>query len=154
MWKYSQRCNNNQICNKGIVCFLIKWVKLTNNSVGPLRPSWLSLLTATAMPVPGLAAEGECSSIQPLKTDPKSLSPNTLSTRKFLVAAWSSVKAKLFKLDDCKISPALLELMSSSETLQHGLPTFSVSPCTHSELNPETKITSTTYYILLVYICN
>lgn len=59
------------------------------------------------MPVPGFVAVNEFSSIHPLKTDPKPPSPNTLSGRKFLVAVLSSDKVKLFKLDDCKISPSL-----------------------------------------------
>ena len=81
---------------------------LTNHSLWPWSPSWLSLFTAIIMPVPGLVAVIECSSIHPLKTEPNPPSPTTLSGRKFLVAIFSSVKAKLFKLVACKISPSLL----------------------------------------------
>lgn len=59
------------------------------------------------MPIPGLVAVNVCSSIHPLKTEPKPPSPNTLSGRKFRVALLSSPKLKLFKLDNCKISPSL-----------------------------------------------
>ncbi|RWW62025.1 hypothetical protein BHE74_00030866 [Ensete ventricosum] len=52
-------------------------------------------------------AANVCSSIHPLKTEPKPPSPNTLSGRKFLVAVLSSLKVKLFRLDDVKISPSL-----------------------------------------------
>lgn len=82
-------------------------VTLTNHSLWPWRPSWLSLFTAITMPVPGLAAVNECSSIHPLKTQPKPPSPNTLSGRKFLVAVLRLLKVKLFKLEDCKISPSV-----------------------------------------------
>lgn len=56
---------------------------------------------------PGLDAASEDSSIHPLKTEPKPPSPKTLSGRKFLVAALRSLKVKLFKLDDCNISPSV-----------------------------------------------
>lgn len=59
------------------------------------------------MPVPGLVALNECSSIHPLKTEPNPPSPRTLSGLKFLVAAFSSLKVKVFKFEDCKISPSL-----------------------------------------------
>nr|GMD29318.1 predicted protein [Ipomoea batatas] len=58
-------------------------------------------------PVPGLVAENEFSSIQPLKTEPNPPSPSTLSGRKFLVATLRSAKLKLFKVVDFKISPSL-----------------------------------------------
>lgn len=84
-----------------------KWKELTNHSLCPWNPSWFSLFTAITMPVPGFEAASECSSTHPLNTEPKPPSPNTLSGRKFLVAFLSSLKVKLFKLDDCKISPSL-----------------------------------------------
>uniref|UniRef100_A0A0V0H9M8 Putative ovule protein n=1 Tax=Solanum chacoense TaxID=4108 RepID=A0A0V0H9M8_SOLCH len=59
------------------------------------------------MPAPGFDAKSVCSSTHPLKTEPKPPSPSTLSGRKFLVDARSSLKVKLLKLDDCKISPSL-----------------------------------------------
>lgn len=80
---------------------------LTNHSLWPWNPSWLSLFTATTMPAPGLVAMSEFSSIHPLKTEPKPPSPNTLSGRKFLVAVLSSLKPKLFKLEACNISPSV-----------------------------------------------
>lgn len=71
------------------------------------------------IPVPGLAAFKDCSSIQPLKTQPKPPSPTILSGRKFLVAALSSLKLKAFMLDDCKISPSVrgVEGTETDETL-------------------------------------
>ena len=60
------------------------------------------------MPVPGFVAVKDCSSIHPLKTEPKPPSPSTLSGRKFLVAILRSAKLKLFTLEDCNISPSLL----------------------------------------------
>lgn len=81
---------------------------LTSHSQCPWKPSWLSFLTAMTMPVPGLAGAKVVSSTPPLNTDPKPPSPSTLSGRKFRVAVRSSVKAKLFTLADCRISPSLL----------------------------------------------
>lgn len=81
--------------------------QLTNHSLWPCRPSWLSLLTATTIPEPGLDAVRVRSSIHPLNTEPKPPSPTTLSGRKFLVAALSSLKLKLFKLEDCKMSTSV-----------------------------------------------
>ena len=94
-------------------------VILTNHSLWPWKPSWLSFFTAMTMPVPGLAAVNAFSSIHPLKTQPKPPSPNTLSGRKFLVAVLSSLKKKLFKLEDCKISPSVLGVVGTEadETL-------------------------------------
>lgn len=80
---------------------------LTNHSLWPCNPSWLSRFTAITKPVPGLAAVKVCSSIHPLKTQPNPPSPNTLSGRKFLVAVLRSLKVKLFRLDDCNISPSV-----------------------------------------------
>lgn len=60
------------------------------------------------MPVPGLEAVKEFSSIQPLKTEPKPPSPSMLSGRKFLVAVLRSEKLKLFRLGEFKISHSLL----------------------------------------------
>lgn len=84
----------------------VKYI-LTSHSLWPWKPSWFSFLTATTMPIPGLVAARECSSIHPLKTEPKPPSPKTLSGRKFLVDDFSSLKLKLFRLEDCKISPSL-----------------------------------------------
>lgn len=67
------------------------------------------------MPVPGFAAANEFSSIQPLKTDPNPPSPNTLSGRKFRVDVLSSAKLKLFKFEDCKISPSLRGVGGATE---------------------------------------
>ena len=80
---------------------------LTNHSWWPWELSWWSFFTAITVPVPGLAAVNECSSIHPLKTQPKPPSPNTLSGRKFLVAAFNSLKKKLFRFEDCRISPCV-----------------------------------------------
>lgn len=82
-------------------------ILLTSHSLWPWNPSWLSLLTAITMPEPGLVGVSECSSIHPLKTDPKPPSPSTLSGRKFLVAVFSSLKLKFFKFSACRISPSL-----------------------------------------------
>ena len=57
-------------------------------------------------PFPGLTGASVCSSIHPLNTEPKPPSPTTLSGRKFLVAVLSSLKVKLFKLEDFKMSPS------------------------------------------------
>lgn len=59
------------------------------------------------MPVPGFVAVKEFSSIQPLKTDPNPPPPSTLSGRKFRVDIFISEKLKLFRFDDCKISPSV-----------------------------------------------
>lgn len=99
---------------KGVLLQRLKF-KLTNHSLWPWKPSWFSLFTAMTIPIPGFAAAKEFSSIHPLKTDPKPPSPNTLSGRKFRVAVFSSAKLKLFKFEDCKISPSLRGVGGATE---------------------------------------
>lgn len=91
------------------------------------------------MPVPGLVAANESSSIQPLKTEPNPPSPRTLSGRKFLVATLRSEREKLFKLEDCKISPSLLGFggTKGDETLPLELLESLPSVLAFLELNPE-----------------
>jgi hypothetical protein len=78
----------------------------TNHSLWPWKPSGLSFLTATTIPLPGFAAENVCSSIHPLKTQPNPPSPRRLSGRKFLVAFFSSLNEKAFIFGEDKISPS------------------------------------------------
>lgn len=110
---------------------------LTNHSLCPWKPSWLSLFTAITSPVPGLAAVNECSSIHPLKTEPKPPSPKTLSGRKFLVAVLRSEKLKLFRLEDCKIWPSVRRA-SGTETDETSLLELWSFPSvlTYLELSP------------------
>lgn len=56
-----------------------------------------------------------CSSTQPLKTQPKPPSPNTLSGRKFLVAILRSLKPKLFRVVESKVSPSLRGVNGTEE---------------------------------------
>lgn len=114
-------------------------MELTSHSLWPWKLSWLSLFTAITMPVPGLVAANESSSIQPLKTEPNPPSPRTLSGRKFLVATLRSEREKLFKLEDCKISPSLLGFggTKGDETLPLELLESLPSVLAFLELNPE-----------------
>lgn len=58
------------------------------------------------VPDPGFEAIWVNSSIQPLKTYPNPPSPRRLSTLKFLVAFFSSMKEKGFTFGDDNISPS------------------------------------------------
>jgi len=116
-------------------------ISLTSHSLWPWNPSWFSLFTAITIPVPGLVAASECSSTHPLKTDPKPPSPNTLSGRKFLVAVFSSPKVKIFKFEDCKISPSLRGVWGTETIDTLLLELLKVFPflLPHFELKPSDK---------------
>ena len=131
--------NNNLIQGKNILKTSQGEMKLTNHSLWPWKLSVLSRFTAITMPVPGLVAVYEFSSIHPLNTAPKPPSPSTLSGRKFRVAALRSEKLKPFKLGDCKISPSLLGVKGADETLLLGKVGSFPSELTYIEFIPKQR---------------
>ena len=92
---------------------------LTNHSSWPWLPFRLSIFTAIHVPVLDGTAFNECLSIHPLKTEPKFPRPITAFGLKQLVASLSSLKQKVSKLGESRISPIVWNVEGSvaDETL-------------------------------------
>ena len=99
---------------------MVKSLEPTSHSLCPWKPSGLSFLTATTIPIPGFEGARVCSSIQPLKTCPNPPSPRRLSGRKFLVAFFRSLNKKAFKFEDDRISHSVRGVESSLLSLIDG----------------------------------